>query len=84
MLRALRSLGFARGSIVLALAITTWFFTLMARAGEGERVLVAIVVEVALIAFVQAGLTRRERVWFSVAAVVLGLLALAAGTLAAG
>jgi len=82
--QALRSLGFARGTVVLALVITTGVFTLMAYEGNGGNVLVAVVIEVLLISFVQNGLTRTERIGFSLAAVSLGLLALVAGTLAGG
>jgi hypothetical protein len=41
-------------------------------------------IEVLLISFVQTGLTRVERIGFSLAAVSLGLLALVVGLLAGG
>ncbi len=83
-MQALRSLGLSRATVVLALAITTGIFTFMAYEGNGGGVFGGVLIEVLLIAFVQAGLTRAERIGFSLAAVSLGLLALVAGTLAGG
>ena len=80
----LRALGLARASIALGLAITTGVFAVMSAEGYGGAVLGGILLEVLLIAFVQEGLRRAERVGFSVAAVSLGLLALVAGRFAAG
>jgi hypothetical protein len=83
-LARLRAVGLARGSLVLALGITTVFFARMAREGYGGAVFGGVMLEVLLIAFVQQGLTRAERVGFSVAAVTLGLLALIVGLLLRG
>ena len=80
----LRAVGLARASLALGLAITTVVFFVMSLEGYGGGVLGGILLEVLLIAFVQEGLNRVERVGFSVAAVTLGLLALVAGRLAAG
>ena len=84
MLRRLRALGFPRASVALALIITTVIFVRMSYEGYGGGVLGGILLEVLLIVFVQHGLTRQERAGFSVAAVSLGLLALAVGRIAAG
>lgn len=83
-MKALRTLGLARGTVVLALAITTGVFAFMAYEGNGGGVFGGVLIEVLLISFVQTGLTRAERIGFSLAAVSLGLLALAAGSLAGG
>ena len=56
----------------------------MSYEGFGGGVLGGILIEVLLIFFVQHGLTRQERIGFSVAAVSLGLIALAIGRIAAG
>ena len=81
---ALRSLGLARGTVVLALVITTGIFAYMAYEGNGGGVFGGVLIEVLLISFVQTGLTRVERIGFSLAAVSLGLLALVVGLLAGG
>ncbi len=83
-MRHLRALGLARGSLVLGLAITTVVFTVMSYEGYGGGVLAGVLIEVLLITIVQQGLTRGERVAFSLAAFSLGLLALVAGRLIAG
>ena len=83
-MRALRSLGLSRGTVVLALVITTGIFAFMAYEGNGGGVFGGVLIEVLLISFVQTGLTRTERIGFSLAAVSLGLLAVVAGTLAGG
>lgn len=83
-MRALRSLGLSRGTVVLALIITTGIFAFMAYEGNGGGVFGGVLIEVLLISFVQTGLTRTERIGFSLAAVSLGLLAVVAGTLAGG
>ena len=75
----LRALGLPRASLILALAITTVVFTVMAYEGYGGAVLTGVVLEVLLITIVQQGITRLERVGFSVAAVSLGLMALVLG-----
>ncbi len=80
----IRALGLSRISVILALVITTVIFVRMSYEGFGGGVLGGILLEVLLIMFVQHGLTREERVGFSVAAVSLGLIALAAGRIAAG
>ena len=77
-----RSLGLARGSLVLALAITTVVFAVMSYEGYAGGVFGGVLIEVLLIAFVQEGVTRLERIGFSLAAVSLGLLAYVAGRLA--
>jgi uncharacterized membrane protein len=79
-----RALGLSRISVILALAITTVIFVRMSYEGFGGGVLGGILLEVLLITFVQHGLTREERIGFSVAAVSLGLIALVIGRLAAG
>ena len=84
LLRALRALGLARASLALALAVSTVVFVVMSYEGYGGGVLSGVLIEVLLIAFVQQGLTRGERVGFSIAAVSLGLLALVTGRLIAG
>jgi hypothetical protein len=81
-MKHLRALGLARGS--LALAISTVVFGLMAYEGYRDQVLAALLVELVLIAFVQQGLTRVERIGFSLAAVSLALLAVVVGSLVAG
>ncbi len=83
MLAQLRALGLARGSLVLALAVSTGIFAYMSYEGHGGAVIGGVLLEVLLITFVQEGLTRPERIGFAVAAVTLGLLALVAGRLAA-
>jgi hypothetical protein len=80
----LRALGLARGSLGLALAISTVVFGVMAYEGYRDQVLAAVLVELVLIAFVQQGLTRVERIGFSLAAVSLALLAVVVGSLVAG
>lgn len=80
---ALRALGFARASVVFALAVTTVMFTIMSAEGYGGAALGGVLIQVLLIAFAQGGLTRGERVGFSLAAVSLGLLAVVTGTLIA-
>ena len=80
----LRRLGFARASLVLALAITTGVFAVMSYEGYGGGVFGGVFIEVLLIWFVQHGITRAERVGFSLAAVSLALLAFIAGRVAAG
>jgi hypothetical protein len=80
----IRALGLSRVSVILALVITTVIFVRMSYEGFGGGVLGGILLEVLLIVFVQHGLTRQERAGFSVAAVSLGLLALAVGRIAAG
>lgn len=84
MLRRLRALGLSRASVLLALVITTVIFVRMSYEGYGGGVIGGVLLEVMLIVFVQHGLTRQERAGFSIAAVSLGLLALAAGRIAAG
>ena len=84
MWQQIRALGLSRISVILALIITTVIFVRMSYEGFGGGVLGGILLEVLLIMFVQHGLTREERVGFSVAAVSLGLIALAAGRIAAG
>jgi hypothetical protein len=66
--------------VILGLAVTTWVFFLIAQRDRGAAVIGGILLEVLLIVFVQEGLTKRERLIFSLAAVVLGTAALAAGT----
>ena len=83
-MRHLRAVGLARGSLVLALAISTVVFTVMSYEGYGGGVLAGVLLEVLLITIVQQGLTRNERVAFSLAAFSLGLLALVTGRLIAG
>jgi hypothetical protein len=83
-MKHLRALGLARGSLALALAISTVVFGLMAYEGYRDQVLAALLVELVLIAFVQQGLTRVERIGFSLAAVSLALLAVVVGSLVAG
>ena len=80
----LRALGLARASIVLALAITTGVFAVMAYEGYGGGVFGGVLIEVLIIWFVQHGITRAERVGFSLAAVSLALFAFIAGRVAAG
>ncbi len=80
----LRALGLARGSLALALAISTVVFAVMAYEGYRDQVLAAVLVALVLIAFVQQGLTRIERIGFSLAAVSLALLAVVVGSLIAG
>ena len=75
----LRALGLSRASLILALGISTVVFTVMAYEGYGGAVLSGVVLEVLLITVVQQGLTRLERIGFSVAAVTLGLFALIIG-----
>ena len=84
MWQRIRALGLSRVSVILALVITTVIFVRMSYEGFGGGVLGGILLEVLLIVFVQHGLTRQERAGFSVAAVSLGLLALAVGRIAAG
>ncbi len=55
-------------------------FFVIAQRGRGGAVIGGILIEVLLIVFVQDGLTKRERLLFSLAAVGLGFAALAAGT----
>ncbi len=80
---ALRTLGLARASVVSGLAITTVVFTVMSAEGHGGAALGGILIQVLLISFAQDGLTRGERVGFSLAAVALGLLAVVTGALIA-
>ena len=84
MWQRIRALGLSRVSVILALVITTVIFVRMSYEGFGGGALGGILLEVLLIVFVQHGLTRQERAGFSVAAVSLGLLALAVGRIAAG
>ena len=79
MIARLRALGLARASLVLALAISTVVFAVMSYEGYGGAVLTGVILEVLLITIVQQGITRVERIGFSVAAVSLGLLALVIG-----
>ena len=79
MIGRLRALGLSRASLILALAISTVVFTIMAYEGYGGAVFTGVLLEVLLITIVQQGLTRLERIGFSVAAVTLGLLALVLG-----
>ncbi len=79
----LRRLGLARASLVLALAITTGVFGVMAYEGYGGGVFGGVLIEVLLIWFVQHGITRAERVGFSLAAVSLALFAFVVGRAAA-
>ncbi len=83
-LASLRSLGLARLSLVVGLLITTGVFVVMSAEGYGGGVLGGVLVEVLLIWFVQHGITRAERVGFSLAAVSLALFAFIAGRVAAG
>lgn len=83
-MRHLRALGLARTSLVLALAISTVVFAVMAYEGYREQVAAAVAVELVLIVFIQQGLTRLERIGFSLAALSLALLGVVVGTLAAG
>ena len=80
----LRALGLVRASIVLALAITMGVFAVMSYEGYGGGVFGGVLIEVLIIWFVQHGITRAERVGFSLAAVSLALLAFIAGRVAAG
>ena len=57
-LAQLRALGLARGSLVLALAVSTGVFAYMSYEGHGGGVLGGVLLEVLLITFVQGGLTR--------------------------
>jgi hypothetical protein len=82
--RHLRALGLARASLVLALGVSTVVFAVMAYEGYRGQVAGALLVELALIVFIQQGLTRLERIGFSLAAVSLALLAVVVGSLAAG
>ena len=84
LLARLRALGLARTSLVLALAITTGVFAVMSYEGYGGGVLGGLLIEVLLIWFVQEGITRAERVGFSLAAVSLARFAFIAGRVAAG
>ena len=83
-MRHLRALGLARGSLGLGLAISTVVFAVMAYEGYRDQVAAALFLELVLILFIQQGLTRVERVGFSVAAVSLARLAVVVGSLAAG
>ena len=83
-MRHLRALGLARGSLALGLAISTVVFAVMAYEGYRDQVFAAVLVELVLIAFIQQGLTRVERVGFSLAAVSLALLAVVVGTAIGG
>ena len=80
----LRALGLPRASLVVGLAVSTVVFAVMSAEGYGGGVVGGMLIQILLIVFVQQGLTRAERVGFSVAAVSLGLLALVVGRLAAG
>ena len=84
MWQRVRALGLSRLSVILALVITTVIFVRMSYEGYGGGVLGGVLLEVLLIMFVQHGLKREERIGFSVAAVSLGLIALAIGRIAAG
>jgi hypothetical protein len=81
--RRLRALGLARGSLVLALAISTVVFAVMSYEGHGGGIFGGVLIEILLIAFVQQGVTRVERAGFALAAVSLGLFAFIAGRVAA-
>ena len=83
-MRHLRALGLARGSLVLALSVSTVVFAVMAYEGYRDQVFAAVLVELGLIVFVQQGLTGVERIGFSLAAVSLALLAVVVGSLVAG
>ena len=80
----LRRLGLARVSLLVALTITTGVFFVMSYEGYGGGVFGGVFIEVLLIWFVQHGITRAERVGFSLAAVSLALFAFLAGRVAAG
>jgi len=76
----LRTLGLARVSLVLGIAVATGVFFYMGTEGHGGEVVGGIFLMTLLILFVQQGLNRRERFLFAGSAVVLGLLAFAAGS----
>jgi hypothetical protein len=78
--RRLRALGLPRAGVILGLLVTTWIFFRLAQTDRGGAVIGGVMLEVLLITIVQEGITRRERLMFSLAAVVLGFAALAAGT----
>ena len=78
----LRAIGLPRAGVILGLAVTTFMFFGLAQRDRGGAVIGGVMLEVLLITIVQQGITRRERLIFSLAAVLLGFLALAAGTAA--
>ena len=78
----IRALGLARASLVVGLLISAGVFGVMSYEGYGGAVLAAVLIQILLIGFVQQGLSRPERVGFSIAAFTLGLLALVAGRFA--
>jgi hypothetical protein len=78
--RRLRAIGLPRAGVILGLLVTTWIFFRLAQTDRGGAVIGGVMLEVLLITIVQEGITRRERLLFSLAAVVLGFSALAAGT----
>ena len=79
-----RAFGLARTSLALGLTLSAGIFFYMSAEGHTGEVTGAIFLEVLLIAFVQQGLQRAERVFFALAAVAVGLLALVAGRVAEG
>jgi hypothetical protein len=76
----LRALGLPRASLVLGIAVATGVFFYMGTEGHRGEVVGGIFFESLLILFAQQGLDRRERFLFAGSAVVLGLLAFAAGS----
>ena len=80
----LRAIGLARGSLAVGLAVSAVVFAVMAYEGYRRQVAAAVLVEVFLIVFIQQGLTRLERMGFSLAAISLALLAVVVGSLAGG
>ena len=83
MIARVRALGLARVPLIIGIAIASGVFFYMGTEGHRGEALVGIFLETLLILFVQQGLERRERLLFAVAAIVLGLLALIAGSAAA-
>jgi hypothetical protein len=76
----LRAIGLPRGGVILGLAVTTWIFFRLAQTDRGGAVIGGVMLEVLLITIVQEGITKRERLIFSFAAITLGFGALIAGT----
>jgi hypothetical protein len=76
----LRAIGLPRAGVILGLAVTTCLFFRLAQIDRGGAVIGGVMIEVLLITIVQEGITKRERLIFSFAAIALGFGALAAGT----
>ena len=76
----LRAYGLPRTGVTLGLAVTTVVFFRLAQLDRGTAVIGGVMLEVLLITIVQQGITKRERLIFSLAALTLGFGALIAGT----